>query len=1440
LIIPIIIWLVCFSATGFAQLKNIRTYGAGEGMTQPQVQVILQDNSGYLWFGTASGIFKFDGLTFTNFNKVNGLAENFVESGLKDRDGNLWFGHINGMVTTYNPHIRIFESLILVPGGRGSKTVYIEKIHQDHTGAIWFATLGWGVFRWFDHKLSQFTTNHGILSDEVFDIMEDDKGQVWFATKQGISIYSINSARFLPARTDIPFSKKFIIALENDGCHRIWIGTSDEGVMVLDSTGAIRTFTEKDGLVSSMISSLYMDRKGSMWIGTVGGGLSSVQIEKDLKHKLVFNNLTTKNGLFSNYIQSFLEDHEGNVWVGTNGGGASQVRRNEIEVYDEAFGLHNESIWSILVDHQNTTWLGSDDGLIRLQQPADPEKELQIDYFRMLGREKLNFVVRSMEDRERNLWFVSTEQGVIRWNRSEQRLEKVEFGKAFQPRQISDICEDKQGNIWISSFHDGLACYNPADKSVLTFTRHENGMSSDSLNTIFRDSRGQLWFGTDNGGIMRYKDGKFYTFSYATGHPINSAISITEDPKHHLWMVTSNDELYRFDGDTFVNYTSRNNLGDGALYSVISDEQALWVGTNNGLARLRHGDSLFIQYSRMEGYPISEANENAVYRDKNGFLWFGTIHGAVKINSRKQSVNEIAPLINITKLRVFLKDAALPTDGKFEYDRNYLTFNFIGLSYSAPEQVRYRYFLEGFDQQWSPAASENYATYSNLYPGHYAFKIIAANANGVWSKEPTSYSFEILTPFWKTWWFYFFLTAMFFAVLYTYIHQRILRIQRDKKRLEDKVQQRTAELREEKNNVEHANQALRESEAKFRAYAEMTSAAIFIYRGTRFIYMNPIAEATTGYSRQELLQMNFWDIIHPDHRAMVRERGMQRQQGEEVPSRYQFKILRKDRETRWLDMSAKMIVDDGQPAALGTAFDITSHKLIEEALMLEKERLAVTLRAIGDAVITLDIGQKIMIFNNMAEKITGYRTEEAIGEDLSSVFKIRDEKNKTPVPDPVSEAIKTGTASPDNYAILTALTGEERQIIYRVTPLLDKDSKIFGSVLVLRDITQQRKMEEELLKTQKLESVGLLAGGIAHDFNNILTAILGNLSLIRLYSRPGEKIYERVESAEKATIRAQELTQQLLTFSKGGAPIKQATMIDDLVKESVSFMLRGSKVRWQIDSEENLKAVNIDSGQISQVIQNLVLNASQAMPSGGDIKINLRNFEHNTNQALPLKPGSYVRIDIADSGIGIPQEHLSKIFDPFFTTKQTGSGLGLATSYSIILKHQGHIEVVSSIGNGSCFSVYLPTTETKTLPGKVELKRVEKFRGEGTVLLMDDEEMVLSTAAEILKYFGFDVDLSRNGEEALSKYASKLQRRKPYELVIMDLTIPGGMGGQIAIGKLLELDPQAKAIVASGYFSDPVMANFQEYGFIGCLRKPFKIDEVGRLLMNLNLRRESN
>jgi two-component system, cell cycle sensor histidine kinase and response regulator CckA len=377
---------------------------------------------------------------------------------------------------------------------------------------------------------------------------------------------------------------------------------------------------------------------------------------------------------------------------------------------------------------------------------------------------------------------------------------------------------------------------------------------------------------------------------------------------------------------------------------------------------------------------------------------------------------------------------------------------------------------------------------------------------------------------------------------------------------------------------------------------------------------------------------------------------------------------------------------------------------------------------------------------------------------------------------------------------------------------------------LLAQISEKRKIEDELLSTRQLESLGILAGGIAHDFNNLLTAILGNTSLAKMFASPGDKIHARLEDVEKASIRAKDLTQQLLTFSKGGAPIRTVTSITSVIKESSQFALRGSKSRCELRVSKDLWPVEVDEGQISQVVGNLAINADQAMPEGGVVEIRAENVNLSKGQVVTLEPGRYVRLSITDSGIGIPVDHLAKIFTPYFTTKQTGSGLGLATSYSIVKKHGGVIIVESETGRGTTFHIYLPATDKEIV--KKEKSSMTKIAGIGRILVMDDEEFIRDTAREMLATAGYEVEQACNGAEAIDLCINARLAGEPYDLIIMDLTIPGGMGGMEAMQKLLEIDPDARAIVSSGYANGPVMAHFEEYGFKGVLAKPYLAEEL--------------
>ncbi|MEA3332991.1 MAG: response regulator, partial [Pseudomonadota bacterium] len=434
-----------------------------------------------------------------------------------------------------------------------------------------------------------------------------------------------------------------------------------------------------------------------------------------------------------------------------------------------------------------------------------------------------------------------------------------------------------------------------------------------------------------------------------------------------------------------------------------------------------------------------------------------------------------------------------------------------------------------------------------------------------------------------------------------------------------------------------------------------------------------------------------------------------------------------------------------------------------------------------------------------------------------------------PARNPLDQAIRQGVILElEDDILLRSRNGQEFKIADSASPIRDENSAIIGGVLVFRDITNRERMQEEVLKLRKLESVGRLAGGIAHDFNNLLTGIMGNIevAVLRFGSQP-KKAQINLEKALKATQRAADLTQKLLTFAKGGEPVKEAAELGEIIKDSAEFSLLGSKIALSLEIPEDFWAAEVDAGQISQVIQNLVINAVHAMPEGGAISVCGENVDLGSAQtaSLPLKPGPYIKISVRDQGCGIAEELREKIFDPFFTTKKEGSGLGLSVIHSIVNKHDGYVDIHSEPGHFTEFSIFLPALGEVSVALEKSVSERALPISASRILVMDDEEVVRETITEILTTFGYEVETAGDGQQALSKY-----REQKFALVIMDLTIPGGLGGRETINLLKKIDPQVKAVVSSGYANDPVVAEYKKYGFCGFLNKPYIIEDLLQLL----------
>ena len=388
--------------------------------------------------------------------------------------------------------------------------------------------------------------------------------------------------------------------------------------------------------------------------------------------------------------------------------------------------------------------------------------------------------------------------------------------------------------------------------------------------------------------------------------------------------------------------------------------------------------------------------------------------------------------------------------------------------------------------------------------------------------------------------------------------------------------------------------------------------------------------------------------------------------------------------------------------------------------------------------------------------------------------------------------------------------------------------RVEGVIEYVRDVTGAKRAEEERLRLSNLESLATLAGGIAHDFNNILTAILGNIGLADLELENTDRSRESLAAAETACQQAQKLAQQLLTFAKGGAPVKQLVSLANLVTASASFTCRGSQVKSALSFPEHLWRVEADPGQISQVFQNLLINAIQAMPSGGTIKVQGENLAVEAGSNLPLAPGGYVKISVEDQGVGLPADHLTKIFDPYFTTKQKGSGLGLTTAHAVVKNHHGHIAVQSKLGAGTVFQVYLPATDNKSLPQPKPDKGL--CSGKGKILVMDDEVMVRQVLDKMLRHLGYEAEFARDGDEAIALFTQAQKSGEVFAAVILDLTVPGGLGGKETMAQLRKIAPGVKGIVSSGYSEDPVMAEFKKYGFCSIIAKPYKVPDLGKVL----------
>ena len=514
--------------------------------------------------------------------------------------------------------------------------------------------------------------------------------------------------------------------------------------------------------------------------------------------------------------------------------------------------------------------------------------------------------------------------------------------------------------------------------------------------------------------------------------------------------------------------------------------------------------------------------------------------------------------------------------------------------------------------------------------------------------------------------------------------------------------------------------------------------------------------------------------------------------------------------------------------------DAMNQQLLENTLALRKSEETYRLFTENtlDVIWSTDKNYNMTFINRAIFQFLGYTPEEVLAMHPNKYTTLESFDKISNVAEKLLSRFKLGKMEQEQFEVQQIKKdGSIIDVEITCNILCNDKDEFIGFQGRSIDITSRNKIEAELFKMDKLKSIGTLAGGIAHDFNNILTGIYGNVSLASMFLDKNHKSYIYLTETEKSINRATQLTKQLLTFSKGGSPVKQDVNLTEIIKETVIFDLSGSNVKPVFNFEDNLMIANVDKGQMQQVFSNLTINANQASPDGGHLYISAVNYFVEEGGLLNLKSGEYLKISVQDEGIGIHQKYIDKIFDPYFTTKQAGNGLGLATTYSIIKKHNGHLSIESEFGEGTKFTIYIPASKNDKIKNEEISEIISSSKNHSAkILIMDDEEMICDMVSEMIISLGYEVDSAPDGEQTIVRYKEAIDQNNPFDIIIMDLTIPGGMGGKETVKKILEINENAKVIVSSGYSDDEALAGYKSFGFVDMIAKPYTITKLKEVL----------
>ncbi len=806
---------------GVSQTLNLNQFGIEEGLPQSSVHSMIHDDKGNIWVGTMAGVSKYNGLMFENFSTKNGLAENRVLSSFLDKDGNIWFGHWAGGISVYVAKQKKFYEV-----STGKLNIYknVTSIIRDSKGNVLFGTSGLGLLKYTPSadsiqigNMSQLMASDGLPSDVVNSLVNDKNGITWVATEKGVVKYDGDKTF-----TASGLANTSVKTLFYDSKGNLWIGTYDKGVTMVNSSGVSKTYDVSKGLSANDVSLIFESSNGTIFVGTYSGGVSKYlpALEANGYKGPLFQKISIEQGLSSSRVLSMIEDREKNIWIGT-ALNLNQYFDEQFEIYGGQEGLKNSLIWSVIQDKAGNYWLGSEGGLVKFVLGENTNKSTFVNYTSKGNTTAL------YEDINGNIWFSDFTNGVSKINPSTRQVTNytVKNG-SLKSDEVYTIAGDNNGNVWIGTNKGGVSVFDIKTNKFQNYTITD-GLGSNQVFVIYKDGKGNMWLGSLGGELTMHDGKKFYKYTKVDGYPAKFTVCITEDKTGNIWLGTYGDGLYKYDSKVkaFKNYSVKSGLSSDAPFMLTADDKNnLWIGTGLGVDRFNIESETFKHYGKNDGFLGVEINPNSVCKDNSGNLWFGSILGVVRYNASNAKTNVAEPITIVKDPRVNFETAEIPTDHIFSYGQNHLTFDFVGASLTNPKRVRYKYMLEGLDKDWSPVVKENYVTYPNIPQGKYTFKVVSSNNDGVWNKQPVTYSFEIKPPFYKTWYFYLIIGVVVVLVVFTIIKNRERVLRERNLELEGKVNQRTEELNLQKVEVEKKNANITDS----IDYAKRIQDAVFV------------------------------------------------------------------------------------------------------------------------------------------------------------------------------------------------------------------------------------------------------------------------------------------------------------------------------------------------------------------------------------------------------------------------------------------------------------------------------------------------------------------------------------------------------------------------------------------------------------------------------------